>query len=69
MRMQPKKLLAAALVLILAASPGVARNGGNGHHYGWGVPGPIAGAGLGYLALLSGGYYLYRRWRRRNTEE
>ncbi len=69
MRMQPKKLLAAALVLILAASPCVARDGGKGHHYGWGAPGPVAGAGLCYLALLGGGYYLYRRWRKPNAEE
>ena len=31
-------------------------------------PGPVAGAGLGYLAL-AGGYYVFRRWRRRKTEE
>jgi hypothetical protein len=28
------------------------------------VPGPAAGAGLGYLAI-AGGYYLVRRWRKR----
>lgn len=27
------------------------------------VPGPVAGAGLGYLAII-GGYYLFRRWRK-----
>jgi hypothetical protein len=65
MRLQPKILVAAALVLALAASSAIAggnRRGPQGHA----VPGPIAGAGLGYLAL-AGGYYLYRRWR--NTGE
>ena len=61
MRLQPKILVAAALVLALAASSAIAWG-----PQGYGVPGPIAGAGLGYLAL-AGGYYLYRRWR--NTGE
>ncbi len=94
MRMQLNVLLAAALMLALAASPGLAGGsggnqdgngqggngqggngqggngqGGNGQGgNGQGAPGPIAGAGLGYLAL-AGGYYLYRRWREQNTEE
>ena len=32
------------------------------------VPGPIAGAGLGYL-VLAGGYYLVRRWRKPKSGE
>jgi len=76
MRIQPKILLAAALLLVLAASPGFAGHGQGGNNqggnhqggHGNGVPGPIAGAGLGYLAL-AGGYYLYRRWRKQNAEE
>lgn len=64
MRLQPKILLAAALVLALAASTAIA---GNRHHHGHGVPGPIVGAGVGYLAL-AGGYCLYRRWRKQNKE-
>ena len=69
MRFQPKTLLAAVL-LVLAASPALAGNGngGNGNHYGWAAPGPIAGADLGYL-VLAGGYYVVRHWRKRNTEE
>ncbi len=75
--MQPKILLAAALVLVLAASPSFAgggnhqggnNQGGNNNNQGsngQGAPGPIAGAGLGYLGL-AGGYYLYRRWREQN---
>jgi len=66
MRLQPKFLVAAGLVLALAASSAIA--GGNRHNRGHGVPGPIVGAGLGYLAL-AGGYYLYRRWRKQNTGE
>ena len=62
---QPKTLLAAAFLFALAASPALANNG---HHYGKGAPGPIAGAGLGFL-VLAGGYYVVRRWRNRNTEE
>jgi len=65
MRFQQKTLLAAALLLALAASPALANHG---HDYGRAAPGPIAGAGLGYLAL-TGGYYVFRRWRKRNTEK
>ena len=32
------------------------------------IPGPIAGAGLGCLAL-AGGYYLVRRWRKPKSGE
>lgn len=66
MRFQPKTLLAAAL-LVLAASPALAAPpcSACGLHA---APGPIAGAGLGYL-VLAGGYYVVRRWRKRNTEE
>jgi hypothetical protein len=65
MRFQPTTVLAAALLVALAASPALANNGngGNGNHYGWGAPGPIAGAGLGFL-VLAGGYYVVRRWRK-----
>ena len=31
-------------------------------------PGPIAGAGLGYL-VLAGGYYVVRRWRKQKIGE
>jgi hypothetical protein len=55
MRFQPTFLLAAS-ILALAASPAFANVTP--------VPGPIAGAGLGYLAI-AGGYYLVRRWRKR----
>jgi len=59
-------ILAAALVVALAASPALAM--GRCLDCGRAAPGPIAGAGLGYLAL-TGGYYVFRRWRKRNTEE
>jgi hypothetical protein len=65
MRFQQKTLLAAALLLALVASPALANNG---DHYGRAAPGPIAGAGLGFL-VLAGGYYVVRRWRNRNTEK
>jgi len=75
MRFQPKTLLATALLLALAASPALAKNnnisgddnnGNNGNVQA--APGPVAGAGLGYL-LLAGGYYAVRRWRKQNTGE
>jgi hypothetical protein len=59
-------ILAAALVVALAASPALAM--GRCLDCGRAAPGPIAGAGLGYLAL-TGGYYVFRRWRKRNTEK
>jgi hypothetical protein len=65
MRFQLSTFLAAALLVALAASPAIAAPD-RGH--GSAVPGPIAGAGLGYL-VLAGGYYVVRRWRKRNTEE
>ena len=61
MRFQPTTVLAAALLVALAASSALANN--YGHHYGWGAPGPIPGAGLGFL-VLAGGYYVVRRWRK-----
>ena len=65
MRFQPK-LIAAALLLALAASPALADNNNNNNNHE--APGPIAGAGLGYL-VLAGGYYVFRRWRKQNTGE
>jgi len=65
MRFQPKTLLAAAL-LVLAASPALAAPCSACVVHA--APGPIAGAGLGFL-VLAGGYYVVRRWRKRNTEE
>jgi hypothetical protein len=61
MRLQPKIFLAALLVLALATSTALAAKKGKG------IPGPIAGASIGYVAL-AGGYYLYRRWRKQNKE-
>ena len=65
MRFQSGTLFAAALLVGLAASAAMAADplGIPGA-----VPGPIAGAGLGYL-LLAGGYYVVRRWRKQNTGE
>ena len=66
MRFQPKsKALLAAALLVLAASPALAVPASA---VGRAAPGPIVGAGLGYL-VLAGGYYVVRRWRKRNTEE
>jgi hypothetical protein len=68
MRFQPKSLLAGAL-LSLAASPALAGTCSTALACGGRIaPGPIAGAGLGFL-VLAGGYYVVRRWRKRNTEE
>jgi hypothetical protein len=74
--MKANIIFAALIGVTLAASPAIAmgrcvgcdhaNRGGNGGH---GAPGPIAGAGLGYLVLAgagSGAYYLYRRWRKHN---
>jgi len=73
--------LAAAVLLAGAASLALVGGGGNsqgdnsqggnsqgGNYKGGGVaaPGPIAGAGLGYL-VLAGGYYVVRRWRKQDT--
>jgi hypothetical protein len=59
-------ILAAALVVALATSPALAM--GRCLDCGRAAPGPIAGAGLGFL-VLAGGYYLVRRWHKRNTGE
>jgi hypothetical protein len=66
MRFQLSTFLAAALLAGLAASPAIASwaSSGGGRE----VPGPVAGAGLGYL-VVAGGYYVVRRWRKRNTGE
>ncbi len=67
MRFQPKSLLAATLVA-LAASPAFALAISPCAACSRAAPGPIAGAGLGFL-VIAGGYYVVRRWRERNTEE
>jgi hypothetical protein len=59
MRYQPIILLAAAF-LALNASPAFAPPVA--------VPGPVAGAGLGYL-VVAGGYYLVRHWRKHKSGE
>jgi hypothetical protein len=61
MRFQLNTFLAAALAL--AASPALAAGAA-----GSATPGPIAGAGLGFL-VLAGGYYAFRRWRKGNPAE
>ena len=64
-----KIVFAAALILTLAAIPALAGAPGGPvavSSTGKGAPGPIAGAGLGYL-VLAGGYYLYRR-RKQNSK-
>jgi hypothetical protein len=70
MRFQSSTFLAAALLAGLAASPAIAAPPCSqcGIRGGAAVPGPIAGAGLGYL-VLAGGYYMVRRWRKQNTGE
>jgi hypothetical protein len=69
MRNQSRTLLAAALLVALAASPAIASSISPGMGLApAGVPGPIAGVGLGYL-VLAGGYYAVRRWRKQNTGE
>ncbi len=66
MRFQSSTFLAAALLVGLAASPAIAQWASSGEARF--VPGPVAGAGLGYL-VVAGGYYVVRRWRKRNTGE
>jgi len=56
--------LATTLILSFTALPALAREHVH-HNYergGKGTPGPIAGAGIIYVAI-GGGYYMYRRWR------
>jgi hypothetical protein len=63
MRFQLNTVLVA--VLALAATPALAAGriaGGNA----LAAPGPIAGAGLGFL-VLARGYYSFRRWRKQNS--
>ncbi len=67
MHFRPKTLVAAAL-LMLAAFPALAGACSTALGCGRSAPGPIAGAGLGFL-VLAGGYYVVRRWRKLNTEE
>jgi hypothetical protein len=64
MRSQLTTLLAAAALLAVVASPALAKKDKDPV----GAPGPIAGAGLGYL-VLAGGYYVVRRWRKQKTDE
>jgi hypothetical protein len=73
MRFQSMIFLAAALLVGLAASPAIAKTAGGGclacvNGGPVPAPGPVAGAGLGYL-VLAGGYYAVRRWRKQNTGE
>jgi hypothetical protein len=56
-----------AILLALAASPAIAE-GGMAGGAALAVPGPIAGAGLGFL-VLAGGYYMLRRWRKQSPGE
>ncbi|MGH6823662.1 MAG: hypothetical protein ACRECP_09350 [Methylocella sp.] len=69
MRFQSGPLFAATFLVALAAAPAIARGPAClacGTYSA--VPGPIAGAGLAYL-VLAGGYYVVRRWRKRNNGE
>lgn len=66
MRFQSVTLLAAALLVAVAASAAMAANPTG--RMPLAVPGPIAGAGLGYL-VLAGGYYMVRRWRKQSPKE
>ena len=71
MRFQSGTLFSAALLVGLAASAAMAAGGATGRMplaTPGAVPGPIAGAGLGYL-MLAGGYYVVRRWRKQNSGE
>ena len=73
-----KKLIVASALLAALSMPALAQNGndnsggnenngngGNGGTYG-GVPGPLAGAGLPFIAVGYGVYWLVRR--RRNAK-
>jgi hypothetical protein len=70
MRTQSITLLAAvAALLAVVASPALAKDKDKYKDKGGiSAPGPIAGAGLGYL-VLAGGYYVVRRWRKQKTGE
>jgi hypothetical protein len=68
MRFQSGTLLAAVLLVASAASAAMAAAPTGRMSLATAVPGPIAGAGLGYL-VLAGGYYVVRRWRKQNTGE
>jgi hypothetical protein len=72
-----KTILAAAVLSTILISPTLAQNnqggnnqggnnqGGNGHP----APGPIVGAGLPFLAVGYGVYWLVRRNRRKIVDE
>jgi hypothetical protein len=70
-----KKLIVASALLAALSMPALAQNGNdnsggnennsNGGTYG-GVPGPLAGAGLPFIAVGYGVYWLVRR--RRNAK-
>jgi hypothetical protein len=66
MRFQSTTFLAAALLVGVAASPAIAAGALNLPAVP--VPGPVAGAGLGFL-VLAGGYYAVRHWRKQNPGE
>ena len=69
-----KKLIIAAAVLGALSVPALA-DPGNGNGFGQGVggrqghkgvPGPLVGAGLPFLAVGYGAYWLVRRYRRKS---
>jgi hypothetical protein len=71
-----KKLIVASAVLTALSIPALADPGTeNGNKIGWnnpnnphhsGVPGPLAGAGLPFIAVGYGVYWLVRRRRKAN---
>ena len=71
-----KKLIMASAFLAALCLPALAcggpgnpcqgnQGGQGGNHYG-GVPGPLVGAGLPFLAVGYGAYWLVRRYRRKS---
>ncbi len=64
-RMSGSKVLLAAAVLIVAAIPAIAmgQRPNDPVHY-RGAPGPLAGAGLPFLGIGYGVYWLFRRRRK-----
>ena len=71
---QVKKLIIAAVALAALSIPAFA-DPGNGNGFGQGVgggqghkgvPGPLVGAGLPFLAIGYGAYWLVRRYRRKS---